>query len=55
MDSFGGSWRETIHEKDDRHRLDDHSPYVLGWTNAAQIAVLENKARGPEIRLGEIG
>ncbi|NTV61536.1 MAG: ATP-dependent exonuclease SbcCD, C subunit-like protein [Chlorobiaceae bacterium] len=32
------------HEKDDRHHLDDRSRYVLGWTNAAKIAVLEENA-----------
>lgn len=31
------------HEKDDRHRIDDRSRYVLGWTNAAKIAVFEVK------------
>ena len=29
------------HEKDDRHRLDDRSRYVLGWTNLDKIRVLE--------------
>ncbi len=43
------------HEKDDRHRLDDRSRYVLGWSNAAKIAVLEEKARRLETHLGEIG
>lgn len=43
------------HEKDDRHRLDDRSRYVLGWTNAAKIAALEAKARSLEKRLGEVG
>ncbi len=33
------------HEKDDRHRIEDRSRYVLGWNNAAKIAVLEEKAR----------
>jgi uncharacterized protein YPO0396 len=32
------------HEKDDRHRIDDRSRYVLGWTNAAKIAILERQA-----------
>src|SRR5262249_46060743 len=36
------------HEKDDRHRLDDCSRYVLGWTNEAKIAALENKLRALE-------
>ncbi len=42
------------HEKDDRHRLDDRSRYVLGWTNAAKIAALEEKLGQLEIRLAEI-
>lgn len=29
------------HEKDDRHRLDDRSRYVLGWSNSEKIRVLE--------------
>lgn len=43
------------HEKDDRHRIDDRSRYVLGWTNAAKIAALEEKMRRLEKHLGEIG
>lgn len=43
------------HEKDDRHRLDDRGRYVLGWTNAAKIAVLEAKRQELEGRLGELG
>lgn len=33
------------HEKDDRHRIDDRTRYVLGWSNAAKIAALEAEAR----------
>lgn len=43
------------HEKDDRHRIDDRSRYVLGWSNSAKIAVLEAKRHQLETRLGEIG
>ncbi|MDD4944886.1 MAG: ATP-binding protein, partial [Rhodoferax sp.] len=43
------------HEKDDRHRLDDRSRYVLGWSNAAKLAVLEGKLRVLQARLGDIG
>lgn len=43
------------HEKDDRHRIDDRSRYVLGWSNAAKIAALEEKSRRLEKHLGEIG
>ena len=42
------------HEKDDRHRIDDRSRYVLGWDNAAKIAVLEENARLKNGRLGEL-
>jgi len=45
----------TRHEKDDRHRIDDRSRYVLGWTNAAKIAALEAKARQLETRLAAVG
>lgn len=43
------------HEKDDRHRIDDRSRYVLGWSNSAKIAALEDKRRQLENRLGEVG
>jgi uncharacterized protein YPO0396 len=43
------------HEKDDRHRIDDRSRYVLGWSNSAKIAALEAKRRQLEIRLGDLG
>jgi len=42
------------HEKDDRHRLDDRSRYVLGWSNAAKIAALEAHKHTLELRLGKI-
>jgi uncharacterized protein YPO0396 len=42
------------HEKDDRHRLDDRSRYVLGWSNAAKIAVLKENARLKSGHLGEL-
>ena len=31
------------HEKDDRHRLDDRSRFVLGWSNESKIAVLQGQ------------
>ena len=43
------------HEKDDRHRIDDRSRYVLGWSNAAKLAALQTKARVLEATLGRIG
>jgi len=42
------------HEKDDRHRLDDRSRYVLGWSNAAKLATLESTMRSLEARLAGI-
>lgn len=42
------------HEKDDRHRIDDRSRYVLGWSNSAKIAALEAKRRQLEAQLGEV-
>ena len=33
------------HEKDDRHRLDDRSGYVLGWSNDAKIAAFAKQER----------
>jgi uncharacterized protein YPO0396 len=42
------------HEKDDRHRIDDRSRYVLGWSNSAKIAALENRRRQLETRLGDV-
>ncbi|MEB0140723.1 MULTISPECIES: ATP-binding protein [unclassified Undibacterium] len=43
------------HEKDDRHRIDDRSRYVLGWSNAAKIAALTATRTQLETRLGELG
>jgi uncharacterized protein YPO0396 len=40
------------HEKDDRHRIDDRSRYVLGWSNEAKLAVLQKQAGDLEARLG---
>jgi uncharacterized protein YPO0396 len=42
------------HEKDDRHRIDDRGRYVLGWSNAAKIAALEDKKAVLEGRLAEL-
>lgn len=33
------------HEKDDRHRLDDRSRYILGWRNQDKILALDAKGR----------
>ena len=32
------------HEKDDRYNIDDRSRYILGWNNAAKLAILEREA-----------
>lgn len=33
------------HEKDDRHKIDDRTRYVLGWSNEAKIAALAKQER----------
>jgi uncharacterized protein YPO0396 len=38
------------HEKDDRHRLNDRSRHVLGWTNEPKRAALEAEVRALEVR-----
>ena len=43
------------HEKDDRHRIDDRTRYVLGWSNAAKLSALQNKGRLQEDRLARLG
>ncbi|HAP42848.1 MAG: ATP-dependent exonuclease SbcCD, C subunit-like protein [Spirochaetes bacterium GWD1_61_31] len=43
------------HEKDDRHRIDDTSRYVLGWSNLGKIKALERQAKALEKQLGEAG
>lgn len=47
--------RGERHEKDDRYRLADRQRYVLGWSNAEKIAVLEENSKKLEARLGELG
>ncbi|MFN3324253.1 MAG: ATP-binding protein [Bryobacteraceae bacterium] len=39
------------HEKDDRHRIDDPSRYVLGWSNENKIAALKRQAQDLEKRM----
>jgi uncharacterized protein YPO0396 len=43
------------HEKDDRYRIDDRTRYVLGWSNEAKIAALENQAHELERRMQASG
>ena len=33
----------SLHEKDDRKRLDDRTTYILGWNNSEKLAALESK------------
>ena len=47
--------RSQHHEKDDRHRIDDRTRYVLGWSNAAKLAALQSKGRLQEDRLARLG
>ncbi len=39
------------HEKDDRHRIEDRSRFVLGWNNQAKIAALAGQAGHQEKRI----
>ena len=51
-----GQIKNTLrHEKDDRYRLDDRSRYVLGWSNTAKLAALQNKAKVQEDHLARLG
>jgi len=43
------------HEKDDRHTLGDRSRYVLGWNNRDKVDALEQRAKGLEKVIAEIG
>ena len=43
------------HEKDDRHRIDDRSRYVLGWSNQAKIAALAKQERNLATRIHGTG
>jgi uncharacterized protein YPO0396 len=45
--------RGERHEKDDRHRIDDRSQWVLGWTNDQKREALTAEARAVEARLQE--
>lgn len=42
------------HEKDDRFRVDDHSRYVLGWSNEQKIDALLTRAATLSDRLGRL-
>ncbi len=43
--------RGERHEKDDRHRINDRTRYVLGWSNEGKIAALTDQARSLEARI----
>ncbi|MBO0750470.1 MAG: AAA family ATPase [Bradyrhizobiaceae bacterium] len=43
------------HEKDDRHRIDDRTRYVLGWSNGQKIAALTAQAQALEARIAASG
>ena len=42
------------HEKDDRFRVDDHSRYVLGWSNEQKIDALLTRAATLSTQLGRL-
>ncbi len=48
----GGGGR---HEKDDRHRIDDRSRFVLGWSNEAKIEALQAQAETLQRQMQQIG
>ncbi|HET7313780.1 ATP-binding protein [Salinisphaera sp.] len=43
------------HEKDDRHAITDRSRYILGWSNEAKIAALEQQAADLETHMAGDG
>lgn len=43
------------HEKDDRHKIDDRSRYVLGWSNAAKLETLTKQQDLLETQLAGLG
>jgi len=43
--------RGEHHEKDDRHRIDDRSRYVLGWSNVAKLRTIEQNLATLERRI----
>ncbi len=43
------------HEKDDRHRINDRSRYVLGWSNEAKIEALQKQADDLTRRMQSLG
>jgi len=46
---------DARHEKDDRHRLDDRTRYVLGWTNARKIEALQRTRADLRKRIQAVG
>ncbi len=42
------------HEKDDRHRINDRSRYILGWSNKAKIAALQIQRKEKEKEIQNI-
>ncbi len=42
------------HEKDDRYAITDASRFVLGWTNAAKIALYEHDQKSLETRISAL-
>jgi uncharacterized protein YPO0396 len=42
------------HEKNDRHRIDDRSTYVLGWTNERKVETLRQRAATVQRRQSQL-
>jgi len=47
--------RGADHEKDDRHRIDDRTRFVLGWSNEAKISAVQQQADRLEERIQRAG
>jgi len=43
------------HEKDDRHKIDDRSRYVLGWSNTEKLRALQGECEQLEEQIKGIG
>ncbi len=45
---------KTLHEKDDRHAINDRTRYILGWENKEKITALEVQLRDVQIEIHQM-
>jgi len=45
----------SLHEKDDRRRIDDRRNYVLGWSNKEKIKAMEQELEKLNCKKGIVG